>query len=249
MRRRKISSCLSCYRRKVKCDRKKPLCSSCEKNRIPAHLCIYTESPLAPGASNDKKLVDEINSLRQEVCSLKIKETLPNTKETLPNTKETKGYDISDFYVFRKKDERAYFFGPTSIKTFTFFSIYKEAMIYHLSTEILDKYRAWKHQHSIGPTNNRNLESCLDQLPLMLPSYKDISVRLTEYFLSGKSISRCLHETVIFDYFSASFEAETNESDGKVVIKENRNLLKLCAVLSIHLEHSIINQRFAFGPT
>lgn len=241
MRRRKISSCLNCYKRKIKCDRKKPSCSACERTRIPAHLCIYTESPLVPGASNDKKLVDEIASLREEIRYLKMKDTQLNTK--------TEGYDISSFYVLRKRDERAHFFGPTSLKTITSFSVYKEAIVYNLSNELVDNYKSWKQQHGISPMNNRNLQGCLDQLGLMLTSNEDISVGLKEYLHSGMSISSCIHEKLVFDYFITSFETETKESKERVVIKENCNLLKLCVVLCIFLEYSIINHRFVFGYT
>lgn len=64
-RKRLTISCLTCRKRKIKCDRQKP-CSSCIKNNVPAHLCIYDESPWVSSLIKDNKMTDELLNLKQE---------------------------------------------------------------------------------------------------------------------------------------------------------------------------------------
>ncbi|KAI0461907.1 hypothetical protein LJB42_004511 [Komagataella kurtzmanii] len=48
-------SCTICRRRKVKCDKKKPICTNCKKNGVP-HLCYYLEPSWAKPLVNSELL-------------------------------------------------------------------------------------------------------------------------------------------------------------------------------------------------
>ncbi|WFD29751.1 hypothetical protein MSPP1_000762 [Malassezia sp. CBS 17886] len=41
-KRRKINTCFPCKQRKVKCDRQHPYCGQCQKHRIPAERCVWS---------------------------------------------------------------------------------------------------------------------------------------------------------------------------------------------------------------
>lgn len=41
-KRRKINTCFPCKNRKVKCDRQQPYCGQCQKHRIPAERCVWS---------------------------------------------------------------------------------------------------------------------------------------------------------------------------------------------------------------
>jgi len=62
--------CTVCRRRKMKCDKAKPHCSSCVKNNT-TNLCVYEEQPWAASNSEQQKLKDQIFQLQQQNNELK----------------------------------------------------------------------------------------------------------------------------------------------------------------------------------
>lgn len=61
--------CTVCRRRKMKCDKAKPHCSSCVKNNT-TNLCVYEEQPWAAN-TDQQKLKDQIFQLQQQNNELK----------------------------------------------------------------------------------------------------------------------------------------------------------------------------------
>ncbi|ODV93956.1 hypothetical protein PACTADRAFT_45969, partial [Pachysolen tannophilus NRRL Y-2460] len=58
-RKRLPISCTTCRKRKIKCDRQKPLCGACKKNNVPVHLCIYDDSPWISSIVKEENLKNE----------------------------------------------------------------------------------------------------------------------------------------------------------------------------------------------
>lgn len=79
--------CSVCRRRKMKCDKVKPHCSSCVKNDT-THLCMYEEQPWA--ANNEvQRLKDQIYSLQQqnnELKNLLNQKSINSSEDTSPET-------------------------------------------------------------------------------------------------------------------------------------------------------------------
>ncbi|CEP20812.1 FST3 [Cyberlindnera jadinii] len=65
-------SCTICRRRKVKCDKKRPICTACEKTGV-AHLCHYIDPPWAQPLSNDElhpEALEEMEKLKEKIQEL-----------------------------------------------------------------------------------------------------------------------------------------------------------------------------------
>ncbi|ODV95519.1 hypothetical protein PACTADRAFT_30242, partial [Pachysolen tannophilus NRRL Y-2460] len=70
-RKRLSISCNTCRKRKIKCDRNRPICGSCKKNNVPTHLCIYDDSPWVSSLVKEQNLHNEIHSLKLKNQKLK----------------------------------------------------------------------------------------------------------------------------------------------------------------------------------
>lgn len=119
-RRKRVSlTCTSCKHRKVKCDQGKP-CASCVKKRIPAHLCIYEDSPFIPSSLDSTNPTEAIILLKDENVKLKAEiEELRKWKEIvsgdpMPNPLNKK---VRLFENVSLKANRVTYFGPTSWRT------------------------------------------------------------------------------------------------------------------------------------
>ncbi|ONH69191.1 Multidrug resistance regulator 1 [Cyberlindnera fabianii] len=76
--------CTVCRRRKIKCDKERPHCLSCIKNKT-THLCHYEEQPWA-GDNEVQKLKDQVFQLQHQNNELK---NLLSKKSSLPSTENT----------------------------------------------------------------------------------------------------------------------------------------------------------------
>ncbi|CUM65141.1 uncharacterized protein PRCAT00002768001 [Priceomyces carsonii] len=233
MRQRKIQSCLNCYKRKVKCDRKEPLCTSCEKNRVPVHLCIYKETPLASRASSESKLLDEIDSLKKEVELLK-------SRKHLSDMDDVDVFDLSNFHIFKKGGETASFHGASSSKTIFNLACSDLGLVSHLMNNIGHNYCVWKSLRRTLLGTEASIKWCLERIPQLVTSYKLMSVELTEYLQCPQSIADCIDGNKLFDYFSSTFENLKVDDMGYVTIKNNPSIARLCVVLCILIENSIL---------
>ncbi|ODV93958.1 hypothetical protein PACTADRAFT_24771, partial [Pachysolen tannophilus NRRL Y-2460] len=65
-RKRLSVSCKLCRKKKIKCDRERPICGSCKKNGIPSHLCIYDDSPWISSLVKEQNYHTEIEHLKAE---------------------------------------------------------------------------------------------------------------------------------------------------------------------------------------
>ncbi|CCH41191.1 hypothetical protein BN7_728 [Wickerhamomyces ciferrii] len=66
----KMATCIACRMRRKKCDRKMPICSSCEELNIPKELCVCPDTKLGLKSKNSKVTRDTLikynNNLREE---------------------------------------------------------------------------------------------------------------------------------------------------------------------------------------
>ncbi|CAG8900661.1 unnamed protein product [Penicillium nalgiovense] len=56
---RPITSCLPCRSRKVKCDRRQPQCSACERGE---YACSYVLKPQSPGLASESSGITKLSS-------------------------------------------------------------------------------------------------------------------------------------------------------------------------------------------
>lgn len=67
-------SCTICRRRKVKCDKRRPVCAACERTGV-AHLCHYIDPPWAQPLSNEEltngeTADNEVERLKEKIAQL-----------------------------------------------------------------------------------------------------------------------------------------------------------------------------------
>jgi len=220
-RRKRISlTCTSCKQRKVKCDQGKP-CSSCVKKRIPAHLCIYEDSPFLPTVDSSNPVVS-IAVLKDENAKLKAElEELRKWKEIVSgepvpghqhgSTCELASPSNPKLQLFENvalKANKIIYFGPTSWRSLldkegSYSGLVKSAKRY-----VSNIKREWK------------IEKQLDSVPYEV--YKDVYVGSPQKLLENLADFLPEYET-IKHYLIKFLEGYWNS---KIPIIESKQLLK-----------------------
>lgn len=122
---RKTISCTTCRKRKIKCDRDKPICGACKKNNVPTHLCVYDDTPWVSAVVKEQSLKNEIEELQEanERLNLLIKkrraenETLQASyEEYISKLKKPKQEQNVDIKV--KMESRDQFSDPETASNF-----------------------------------------------------------------------------------------------------------------------------------
>ncbi|KFY80926.1 hypothetical protein V499_00259 [Pseudogymnoascus sp. VKM F-103] len=87
-RRRVDAACQTCRKRKIRCDGKRPECSTCKENR---HACLGYEAPLNPGGGKNpdskKFAVDDADDDEEDIIHEDIKPKLPSPTARRVDTK------------------------------------------------------------------------------------------------------------------------------------------------------------------
>ncbi|CAM9022189.1 unnamed protein product [Wickerhamomyces anomalus] len=83
-------SCTICRRRKVKCDKKRPVCTACHRTGV-AHLCHYIDPPWAQPLQNSEinppqEPESEVERLKEKIRQLES-QLFPN-EDHLPSPNE-----------------------------------------------------------------------------------------------------------------------------------------------------------------
>lgn len=212
-KRKRISlSCLNCKRRKVKCDRRKPICTSCNRNRIPAHLCVYKESPhiLTANLSDARKSNNLISPSNHEI------------------------YDLTDFALFKYKKDILVYLGPTCWKTILFqaFKNFDIKEILKRTHEDFDKYL-----EPVGDTNlilSFSITETIKNIPVLLPSYKEIVSALTMFLqMPNVEVHNCISYESLFNYLQAVIIPNQSKHKQISIIK-NCSLPKLSIILYVY---------------
>ena len=117
-RRKPIRSCAFCRKRKLRCDRQKPICSTCKtKGRSD---CIYTEefahrveSGELFGSTPNVELLKRIEDLEKRVGDKQ-----KGKQYTTMNTKPLRNPYARFYYLECKNSGRRIMYGPTSLRTY-----------------------------------------------------------------------------------------------------------------------------------
>ncbi|KAK6461834.1 hypothetical protein DFJ63DRAFT_336601 [Scheffersomyces coipomensis] len=259
MRQRISFSCTNCRKRKVKCDRKKPLCSACQRNRIPVHLCTYETSPhiLKAAADNQIKLQQQLHLQQQHQLHLQQIQASQNS----PSSDIDHSHDVTilsnsnsnvdticslrDFAYIKPNFETIAYFGATSWRTVLKESFRFHPIVVESSRKTYIDIKSW-YKTSYQQELEADLPSHIGNLELLndlLPSYKAMSKLLSNFLQQQDDlIFKCFSSTDIFKYFNNTFNrnGELNSNPSKVDI---------CITLSIIILSCYINNEFEVDLT
>ncbi|ABN67306.2 predicted protein [Scheffersomyces stipitis CBS 6054] len=224
MRSRISYSCSNCKKRKVKCDRRKPICTSCEKNRIPSHLCIYQDSKYALSAAKEKHTRERQHS-----------------DEILSSDTSGDSMNLEDFVFFKPKYDAYRYFGPTSWRTILKQSLQDYPIMLEISIKTHADIKKMERKETKQPCPQypKDKDDCCLMLSRILPTYKECS-KLLSYFLQLPELFfSCFNGDNVFEYFKEVFEVGADFRSVSVV--KNCNDIKLSIVLSILTISSFIH--------
>ncbi|KAK6201012.1 uncharacterized protein RJT21DRAFT_113665 [Scheffersomyces amazonensis] len=227
-------SCTNCRKRKVKCNRKKPQCSACQRNRIPAHLCVYEASPHVLRAAAEAAAALSLESGSTS--------TLPDAKniykleshdglyagrtENINSTTYIKGtssilYDLSQFILYKPHFDVSAYLGATCWRTIIQKLFQSHPIVIESSEKTRVDIKSWMKQSRVEePRPTKELES-------ILPIYKDMSKLLSNFLQQqDQLIFKCFSSNDVYRYFDNTFDKH-----GK--LKSNHSQIELCITLAI----------------
>lgn len=179
-RRKAIKSCAFCRRRKLRCDQKRPRCSTCIKRKLP--VCVYSD-----GLNH---IDDETTREMVPVRAFGESSTRYNIVVE-PSVARSKNL-LDDFFTLQCKDSgRKIYYGPTSTRTLM--AKFDSRLIDRLrqATAKVKKARiAWKKRSNFTMLSElQTIETPLDTLKIVvdLPSYETI-VQCVEGFFDQRLI-------------------------------------------------------------
>ncbi|KAK6202247.1 uncharacterized protein RJT21DRAFT_18275 [Scheffersomyces amazonensis] len=213
---RQSLSCLNCKARKVKCDRNKPICSACLKNRIPAHLCVYQDSFPNPSKQTS---VREVN--------FSLVDGIGNTSQVDGTT-----IDIHDFTYIKINGDFRLLFGPTCYKTILKEAVKGFPVIFDIFSKSYEDIAKLFSKVVINrPINIISIDIALRKLPDLLPSYKDCLTILSVFLQTPGMLFRCFNGNTVLEYFNEVFER--NPSSKRVMIRKTFSKVRLSVIVSI----------------
>ncbi|OQE05142.1 hypothetical protein PENVUL_c027G01728 [Penicillium vulpinum] len=89
---RPITSCLSCRSRKVKCDRRQPLCLVCEKGN---YACSYVSKPQSPGLASESNRITKSSSAAK-ISSSTLARITPSLQRLGNFMAQTGAYEVPE---------------------------------------------------------------------------------------------------------------------------------------------------------
>ncbi|SCU77421.1 LAMI_0A01090g1_1 [Lachancea mirantina] len=192
-RRKTIKQCLFCRKRKLKCDKNKPMCSTCVSRNLPE--CVYVEqyshevdSRELLNSTPNVELLEKIQDLERQLKEAKSeKSILGSHRETLEIN------PLAEIFYIDEKADRCIYYGATSVRTLVhesrlrFEEYYKKA--WH---QLKAKRRKWKD--TMGYSTLQELtaiessqdglhdESVLTAMCKALPTYEKVKATLDMFF-------------------------------------------------------------------
>lgn len=173
-----VKACLSCRKRKQKCDQNKPQCHQCRIRNIE---CIYTDTKIDNNACSVPKPTKESGALSNEDSI--------NEERSEEKANPLRGVK----YLFRKND-RWVACGVTSMRTIFHLHLDSKFNRYFLTAwnKLKEERNAWKEENNysslrewtlLGDSNIiKNGESLIDAVCRVLPSFEEIENHLETYF-------------------------------------------------------------------
>lgn len=164
-RHKPIKSCTFCRRRKLKCDKMKPRCSSCKSRGL--NECFYMDTANQPNDTSIAKKSSHItplplnilNDISKSSPTDKVSSILPSgLGDNIPNP-------FRSYYYIQSKNGRVITYGPTCLRTF----------IMRNNWGFKEKYiQLWgKIKHERNICKKRNLSYLQNELDLMEIKIKD----------------------------------------------------------------------------
>ncbi|CDR44999.1 CYFA0S16e00958g1_1 [Cyberlindnera fabianii] len=254
-KRKRVSlTCTNCKARKVKCDRGVP-CGKCVKNNIPAHLCIYKNSPFIPTVEtssdpNDAVLVlsQENEKLKKELEAMKLRiatGSVSGLEEFTPNfpTPPFKEKILKKWDYLTNKADRVVYFGPTCWRTVSEKHKDYQDLIQKLMRHVSNSRREWKikmNLKNIPPEEYVDTETpfpeiLLRNLAQYLPEYETVKEYIQLYTTSFWAVSLPVVDngSLVRDFQTLFVK---NEATGKCYISvKNKNVdyAKIALVLMV----------------
>ncbi|CUS23400.1 LAQU0S09e03906g1_1 [Lachancea quebecensis] len=187
-RRKAIKQCLFCRKRKLKCDKKKPMCTTCVTRGFGE--CVYVEQ-----FGRDVSARELLNSAPNVELLNKVK-ALEKELDYYKNTSLTKGEGhnpLRDVQILIKKDERTIYHGCTSFRAALSESRFKFST-YHsfFWARVKDDRRRWKNLNgystlkevTVMEKERSNLLSVLGAVCEALPPFEQIETIVKKFFSS-----------------------------------------------------------------
>ncbi|CAR21332.1 KLTH0A07260p [Lachancea thermotolerans CBS 6340] len=187
-RRKAIKQCLFCRKRKLKCDKKKPMCTTCVTRGLGE--CIYVEQ-----FGRDVSARELLNSAPNVDLLNKIK-ALEKELDSYKHTSLTKGEGFNplrDVQILIKKDERTIYHGCTSFRAALSESRFKFST-YHAFfwARVKDDRRRWKalngyttlKEITVIEKERDNGLSVLGAVCKALPPFEQIEAIVKKFFTS-----------------------------------------------------------------
>ncbi|AET38243.1 Zn(II)2Cys6 transcription factor domain-containing protein Ecym_2522 [Eremothecium cymbalariae DBVPG len=232
--RRKVSkSCVFCRKRRVKCDKARPKCSTCVSKGLPE--CVYlsefthdVNSRELFSSTPNVKLLRRIDELETELARMKSEMIPMFLHQNFASTHVDSLNKLSDFHLVIEKHGRTVFYGPTSYRTVVAALCPR---FYHYSSTIWTKLRKarcnWKKANNYTsmtdsdmmdiPLLGGNVGTILDALKHSLPSYEVIRKALEFAFKSPfyRNFSFLDGEKVMRDFYTCFSKGPKNSISGQ----------------------------------
>lgn len=215
-RRKAIKQCLFCRKRKLKCDKQKPMCSTCSSRGLSE--CIYVEK-----YSHDVNAKELFKSTPNVELLARIKELEDELKHAKHQGETTERNPLCDIYFLDKKGDRFTYYGPTSFRLLLNNSAMRFSKYYKLVWKRLKeerrRFKASSGYSTLQEVTSIELpqkclynDSVLNAMCKTLPSYEEIEEALTEFF-NGK----------LYDNFQILNRDKVLEDFRKCFIKGSRD--------------------------
>ncbi|CCE63736.1 hypothetical protein TPHA_0F02550 [Tetrapisispora phaffii CBS 4417] len=258
-----IKSCTFCRMRKLKCDKNKPMCSTCVVRQRKECSYTYTTSSRAssPTANDGKVNISNLSKKENVYDSLSPSE---GNIEMLKDTVNTNGYladspSVSntkykknpyyDYYNFQMKESgKISVSGPTSIRTTLIenSTLFRSNKLFNYIWEKVKISRdRWKLEHNFEKLNELSFEeqatfskskSLLYHITLNLPPYKEIVESINDFFDKSDIYyhSMALDKNKILSDLKACFILDNfNEKVIQIILINKFNHFKVAVILEI----------------
>lgn len=191
-RKRITHTCSSCRSRKIKCDQGRP-CTACVKKKIPAHLCIYEDSPFLPSSeiARDPKealllLTEENKRLKKQLDQFKTANLLPpsffnnNQSTTNPNPNSDLNRKIKRNESLTVKKNRISYNGPSNWKALLVRDKEYKEIIDTAKTFVANAKKEWRIEKKIKKITNDEYKDIQSSTPEIL--LRSLSDYLPDYY-------------------------------------------------------------------
>ena len=195
-RSRLSKSCNNCRSRKIKCDQRRPRCSSCYYRKL--DNCAYENDYNL--SLEDLKKDNEL--LRRRLFDLESQESPEHSISRSINSE-----------TVTIKPKRVTYFGLTSFRSLVNDSSYPQSLrIYN--EKLKEARKSWKHKHKVDD-NFLGLKQRLgiEQLTDILPGYDEFYVQMNYFF-----------DSIWFDYFPIVNKGMVNQDFHRIAISKQGRL-------------------------